>query len=640
MSFANNRRLFVSTLISALFFAGCSSGGSTSPPTSNKISVTPSPAILEAGSSGIPLSASLILSSGGVDDTATFTWQSSDSAIVSVNASGLATGLKVGVATITAASSGVTGSVSVGVVSANKGAVSLTLSGKAEYQDRVYDLKGFTGTLVKKPIRNVVIEVVAIDGFKVIGTGTTDTSTGNFNLTVNNTDERRGGVYLRVISRTDPSSTVNIEVRNNKNEQALLSFTSPGIDDSVLDPFSATQQDVLATVAAKIGGAFNIIDVMSDASALVKATGLSCPPPNTTCPPLATVFWEPGSAEGTFYDDSTDTISILGGGTFGGDTDEYDDAIIAHEYAHFIISKFSRDDSPGGQHNVLDNGQDIRLSWSEGWATFFPAVVLNSPLYVDTQPGGTLASFNIEDYSGISALADRAIYTTNEIAVAGVLWDLFDPVDNNEGDPLALSFSKIFQTVLNFPASPKPTTLETFWTTFSSEALTTGSSTAFQTILQGRQIKLFADTSEAGSEPWLVVGGKQTHTLYKAAPSDPVGDVDIIPFSVTSGTTYNVRTSNLTNGADTMLTINGPSGEVFSNDNFSGLDHSGCGVNPFTGVSTCPANNTLNLSSSVTFTPQGDGMSTATVTRSDDAPPSAGLFGEYEIELIFVPEEN
>lgn len=630
LNFVKNGQLRVFLMLLTLFLGACSSGGGSTSTTSTpaSISVTPSPAMLVAGGSAVPLSATLTLSPGVVDDMAVFVWQSSDTTIVSVDAnSGVATGLKVGVAMITASATGVTGRVTVGVMGAKSGAVSLTLSGNAAYEDRVYDLTGFTGVLVEKPIRKTLVEVVAIDGFSVIGSTASDAS-GHYSITVNNS-ANQSGVYLRVVSRTDSSVTEKVEVRNNSTERAFLSLVSAGIDDSVSEPFSVTQ-NMLATAAARIGGAFNIIDVMSDASILVQASG-PCPEPNPSCiPPLATVYWEPNSAEGSFYDDSADAISILGGGTFGGDTDEYDDVIIAHEYAHFIISKFARDVSPGGNHNVLDNGQDIRLSWSEGWATFFPAAVLNSPLYVDTEPGGTLASFNIEDYSGLSALADRAIYTTNEIAVAGVLWDLFDPVDNNEGDTLALSFSKIFQTVLNFPASPKPTTLETFWTTFSSEALTTGSSTAFQTILQGRQISLFQDATEA-TELTLTSAAAQSHTLYKAG-ADPSGDVDVIPFNVTSGTTYTVRTFNLNNGADTFLSIRNASGVIASNDNESGLTYLNCGI-VFGGVSNCPANNTLNLSSSITFTAQETAAFTAEVRRSTDAPPSAGLLGAYEIDL-------
>ncbi len=252
---------------------------------------------------------------------------------------------------------------------------------------------------------------------------------------------------------------------------------------------------------------------------------------------------------------------------------------------------------------------------------------------MDTEPGGTLVSFNLENYSGPSALADRAIYTTNEIAVAGVLWDIFDAVDNSEGDALQLNFSNIFQTVLNFPASPQPTTLETFWTTFSSEALTTGASTAFQAILQGRQISLFQDATETtGTElTFLTTAAAQSHTLYQAG-ADPAGDVDIIPFNVITGTTYTLRTFNLNNGADTFLSIRNASGVIANNDNESGLSYLNCGI-VFGGTSNCPANNALNLSSSITFTAQETATFTAEVSHAQNAPPSAGLLGAYEIDL-------
>jgi len=574
----------------------------------------------------------LLFSSGGVDDSAVFAWQSSDPSIVSVSTGGVATGLKVGVASITATSGGITGSVSVGVVSASTGAASLTLSGNATYEDRNYDLSGFTGTLTEKPIRNVVVELVAIDGFQVIATSSTD-ALGDFNISADNS-ARRGGVYLRVVSRTDSANTEKVEVRNNSTQKSLLAFVSAGIDDSVSEPFSTTQ-DMLATVSSRIGGAFNIIDVMSDASALVQTLG-TCPAPNTDCvPPLATVYWEPNSSAGTFYDDVADAISVLGGGVVGGDTDEYDDVILVHEYAHFILSKFARDDSPGGQHDVFDSAQDIRLSWSEGWATFFAYAVLNSPLYVDTAAGGTLISFNNENYSGPSKsgtpLSAFAIYTTNEVSVSGVLWDVIDAVDAGEVDPLDLNFSDVFETVLDFP-SLKPTTLATFWTTFFNAPLTAGSSSGFQTILQRRQISLFEDAGESG-ESLLTTSASQTHTLYQGG-ADPAGDTDVISFSANMGTAYTVRTFNLSDGADTLLTIRGPSSElVGSNDNTSGSNHANCGISIISGTSSCPSNNASNLASTVSFTAQTNGTFTAEVTHSSTSPPSAGLLGKYEIGL-------
>jgi len=626
-------RSLVSFVMTAFLLSACSSGGGSSDPTpSVGLSVTPGSSTVVAGQSGVQLSATLVLSSGAVDDTATFTWASDDSSIVSVDANGFATGLRVGMARISATSGTSTGSASVWVMSPNPGAQNLTLMGTARYEDREYDLNGFTGEIRSKAIRNTVIEVVAIDGFQVIGTGATDAS-GKFNLTADNS-KNQGGVYLRVISRTDPSHTEKIEVRNNSTEAAFFAFASPALDDSASEAFSATQ-DLLVTTD-EIGGAFNIIDVMSDASALVQATGLSCPEPYPTCvPPLAKVYWEPGSLEGTFYDSGADAISVLGGG-FGGDTDEYDDVILAHEYAHFILSKFSRDDSPGGQHDLFDNTQDIRLSWSEGWASFFAFAVLKSPLYIDTVQGGTLISLNNEDYSGAfksgPPLSALAIYTTSEVAVSGVLWDVIDGINGGEAEELDLSFKEVFQTILDFPTN-KPTSLETFWTTFESATSTESFADDLQNILRERKISLFADSGEAAESELVVNGARQTHTLYQNG-ADPAGDLDAIPFSAISGTTYILRTFNLNSGADTFLSILGPSSEpIATNDNASGLTYPSCGVNPLTGLSTCPANNTSNLASTLTFTAQQTGPFTAEVRRSEAAPPSAGLLGAYEIEL-------
>lgn len=623
----NLRSIAAGFAAALLFISGCSGGGSSTPstPSSDRVSITPSVANVIAGGS-VQLSATLTLSSGAVDLNAVFTWQSDDTSIASIDAKGIVTGIKVGVATITATAGTVTGSALIGVVASGPGAAALTLSGNAAYEDREFNAAGFTGILTQKPIRNAVIEVVAIDGFKLIGTGVTNAS-GDFNLTVNNS-ANRAGIYLRVVSLTDPANNTKIEIQNNASEKLFLSSVSAGIDDSGSDPFTATQ-NVLATADARIGGAFNILDVILDTSALIQTAG-PCPSPNIGCiPPKVTVYWEPGSKEGTFFNDSVDAISILGGGGFGGDTDEYDDVVIIHEYGHFILSKFSRDDSPGGEHNLFDNGQDIRLSWSEGWGNFLPFAVRNSPLYVDTLPGGIGISFNIEDYSTAQSgnpLSAAAIYTTNEIAVAGVLWDLFDEIDPSENDALDLGFTKIFQTVLNFPQA-KPSTLETFWTTFSVSASTAAFNSEFQAILQSRQIKLFKDTTE-DVETALLLGVSQQHTLYKTG-SDPSGDVDRIPFSVTSGTTYTVKTLNLSNGADTFLTIFNPSNvTIESNDNTSGTSFFICGLN-----SSCPKNNASNLSSKVTFTAQMSGTYTAEVSHAENAPPSAGLLGAYEIQL-------
>ncbi|MFQ5587695.1 MAG: Ig-like domain-containing protein, partial [Nitrospiria bacterium] len=289
--------------------AGCSGGNGDSPPpplqSSSKITIAPAgPLNLAAGGEGVQLSATLTLPSGAVDKTAVFTWKSGDNAIVSVTSQGFVTGLKVGVASVTAVSGTTAGGITIGVVGTAMGAKTLTLSGNADYEDRTFGPNGFTGALNATPIRQAVVEAVAIDGFQVIGATTSDAN-GDFALTVDNST-RRGGVYLRVVSKTDTAQKTKIHIKDNAVDQNFLSFASKSMDDSLSDPFSATQ-NILATAASKIGGAFNILAVLVDASEFVQAVG-SCPSsPYPDCvPPLVTVYWEPGSAEGTFYDTTAD----------------------------------------------------------------------------------------------------------------------------------------------------------------------------------------------------------------------------------------------------------------------------------------------------------------------------------------------
>ena len=123
-------------------------------------------------------------------------------------------------------------------------------------------------------------------------------------------------------------------------------------------------------------------------------------------------------------------IPFTSWGGCDGDSDEYDDTVLLHEYGHFIAGQFSRDDSPGGVHFLDDTSQDIRLAWSEGWGTFFPAAVRDDPLYVDTVGNVANIAFEIENLSSpltdLEDLSSIAVFTTHEISVASVLWDLLD----------------------------------------------------------------------------------------------------------------------------------------------------------------------------------------------------------------------
>ncbi|TAK10282.1 MAG: hypothetical protein EPO39_00430 [Candidatus Manganitrophaceae bacterium] len=134
----------------------------------------------------------------------------------------------------------------------------------------------------------------------------------------------------------------------------------------------------------------------------------------------------------------------------------------------------------------------------------------------------------------------------------------------------------------------------------------------------------------------MVNGSAQHHTLYQASPAPPQNDEDVIPFSVQPGVQYILETFNLTNGADTLLTLTDTNGTPLTglqNDNRNGRNSQSCGADPFTGESNCPDNDQTALSSSITWTAGSTATLQAHVRRSPNAPPSAGLFGSYDIRL-------
>src|SRR5439155_313592 len=112
------------------------------------------------------------------------------------------------------------------------------------------------------------------------------------------------------------------------------------------------------------------------------------------------------------------------------DSDEFDDAVIVHEYAHLLAAKFSRDDSPGGPH-VLGDMLDPRVAWSEGWANFFSSAVRNDPIWRDSYGlnGTRILRYDLED--NVPA-GDKPGYWS-EASVDTILWDFFgdhpDPAD-------------------------------------------------------------------------------------------------------------------------------------------------------------------------------------------------------------------
>lgn len=477
----------------------------------------------------------------------------------------------------------------------------IILSGSIKYEDKLYDNSGFTGSTIFKPIRFASIEVVRDIDSAVLSSTITD-SDGIYSLVFTNTDSP--GIYIRVIAETS-----NLHVKNNVINGNIYAARSDTFDTSKAGDFT--------TLSVWAGGAFNILDVLTDGMIFLSSlTG--------TPQPMLTAFWEKNSCDGTYFDGFDNSIHLLGGCPVAnpGDTDEYDDDIILHEFGHFAAANFSEDDSQGGDHFLDDNTEDIRLAWSEGWAHFFSSAIRGNPRQVDTILS-IASSFEIE---GPSPLASSTIYTTSEVSVATVLWDIFDNT-NEAFDALSLGISPIWDVFYGYLPTAPSVSIEDFWDGWFKRGH--GFETEMLNITEDRKMELFEDNFEQDNSPdptrkITVNEPAKHHTIY------PLGDKDVVAFDVTQGQTYTIETLNLSNGADTFLEILDSNGTtvIASNDNYSGITYP---INCF----MCPPNDATTLSSRVKITASNTGILYARITRSSSAPNSAGMYGSYDLKASF-----
>jgi len=460
------------------------------------------------------------------------------------------------------------------------GVLADTISGTIRFEKREIDANGFTGVLLTPVAGFMEIEVRDHDnlGNPALVSGKTAVD-GSFALVYDSTGINtvdihilaRGGNGGQVVLVQDSSAALQSAAFDN----GAAGFA---IGDLNVGTLTVTYN---ATNGSDVSGAFNIAQVIIDAAqALVN--DFEGPLPGSV-----TVQWEDGVQVGTYFIPGTG-IFLYGNGS-AGDTDEFDDAVIAHEYGHFLSDAYSKDDSPGGAHSP---GQDIdlRLSWSEGWAGFFSSAVRNDDEYRDTVSNGTGGGLGLRiDYQvpkvyGMSGLDLSG--SDDEIAVAATLLDIFDTdAEAHDGN---FSFSggltqkaAIWDVVdIDLPSAQK-ISIEDFWDGWFG-AFTTidfDNRATMDAIADYHGIEFFPDSFEDdGSKNKAVSvktdGTKYHHTFYFDSASNGHGknDEDWSQFTVEAGTDYTIETLNLANAADTVMTLYDTDGSTVldTNDDFGG----------------------------------------------------------------------
>lgn len=366
-------------------------------------------------------------------------------------------------------------------------AAQVTVTGTVQYEDRDYTGSGFTGGTTARPIRAAEIEILRTSDGALLGSGVTDPGTGAFSIPGIPTGET---VQARVYARR-AGAGINAVVRNNASANAVYAALTP----SITAP-ATSFGTVLFTIAGGAAPAFNIFDAAVKSFQYQATVDLDLP----ALPPLLAIYWQAGTSTGTFFSRPLNAIFLLG---TSADPDEYDDDIVLHEIGHWVAYNFSKDDTLGGPHSVVDQ-LDPRTSWSEGWAHYWSAAVRRffgaeypSPnLQVDNFGGPSNSVFDLEGPS-FPALA---VMATNELAVAAALWDITDPA-NEAFDLLAGNEIETWQAIDDRIPAMSTITLEDFRAGLALEApgimaAVTGGEIA-PGIMKDRRIRYYLDGSEA-----------------------------------------------------------------------------------------------------------------------------------------------
>lgn len=340
----------------------------------------------------------------------------------------------------------------------------VTVSGRITF-DRV-PFKATLGTglnptaATQAPARLVVVE--ALDAGGAVLTSTTTSDTGDYSVSV----APNTNIVIRAkaqMLKTGTAPTWNFRVLNNTNSDALYALDSSSFNSgtaaSTHNLNAPSGWGATSYTGTRAAAPFAILDTIYSARQLIVSAVATTAFPNlnlywsttnkptvntfcTTSGDIGTTFYTAGSSNAGNCTDSgalAEGIYVLGDFTQG-DTDEFDQHVIAHEFGHYVEDRFSRSDSIGGQHGFSDK-VDLRLAYSEGWGNAYSAMVLNDPAYRDSFSGiANDSGFNLE--SDIPPV--HGWYS--ESSVGGILWDLFDPAGES-GDTVALGFAPIYSVL-------------------------------------------------------------------------------------------------------------------------------------------------------------------------------------------------
>jgi hypothetical protein len=302
------------------------------------------------------------------------------------------------------------------------------VAGAVRYQDRPPQLVAGQvglGPIEVLPARGVLVAVVRNADDQVLAVAQTSDD-GSYVLRYDATP----GESLRVVAVTASQVAVR-PLRVDAQSGNAYGFSAPSIEAA-----AALEVDLLATEAAGMAPAFNIFDNLVAGMDWTRRHGVEAPTPLTA---------EWSASGGSYYNGQYDWMHLAA-------ADGYDDVVILHEFGHYHQDEYGASDSPGGAH-PSPGGDDPRLAWGEGQATYIAMAILGLPAYIDTNSAGGWAvelEHNVHTAS-MSSPVSQYIY---EWMVAEIMWDMADSGMDEDGDPVAGTHADAIAVTQTYLRSP------------------------------------------------------------------------------------------------------------------------------------------------------------------------------------------
>ena len=384
-----------------------------------------------------------------------------------------------------------------------QGLWAFTVTGSLTYTKRVYTANNGFGTPTTAPLSKT--KVLASNGTSIF----TD-AYGNFSI-----DLPDGGTYS--LSARSENALFLVSTMNSSTPYSV--FVGSGISNGA--------NTITRNIAeSEKSGAFNILIQLQRGVDWFAERGY-----NLTS--TMKVYW-PG--DGSYFDPASREMAFLGSSQ---DPDEFDDAVILHEFGHYSMDAISKDHSEGGPHSITDNNLDLRLAWSEGLATWISCAIRDNDEYIDSNGSGTT------NYRITGALSNSSARTSaNEWAVSYLIWK----ASKNVG-----SFDDTVRVLASFKGLSEQISLDTFYDQWASLIRTEASFSNYVNEV-GMSYKLDSDEPSASTSAYDLgtISGISTRSNLTFFAQN---DEDIYQFTPIANASYTIKTANAKNGALTKLDI-------------------------------------------------------------------------------------